>query len=373
MKIIFICSSLEPGRDGVGDYTSRLAFELIRQAHTVAIISLNDKHTPQKICGVQQSGHLSIPTLRLPAIWKIKDRLNSARKYIEDFNPNWLSLQFVVFGYHAKGLPFGLAKTLASIGPGRKWHIMFHELWVQAQLDLSLKAYLWGRAQRYLIMSIVTTVKPHTIHTNTFLYQQQLAKIGIDSLYLPLFSNIPNINPDDKEKSAISNKKSASDLRLVIFGLIHSNTPVAEFVREATAYSKKNDIKIFLDIVGRNGTEKEIWISLWKAAGMEVNILGELNPAGISASLSNASFGISTTPVPQLGKSGSSAAMLEHELTVIAVSPPWKIKNDNEMKTPEGFRVYEKGNLGTILSSQPTVHTTNNVSNVAQRFIDSLQ
>ena len=326
MKIIFICSSLEPGRDGVGDYTSRLASELIRLSHSPAIISLNDKYTSEKICAEQQFGHVDIPVLRLPATWKSKERISLARKYIKDFNPDLLSLQFVIFGYHAKGLPFGLAKIMASIGPGRKWHIMFHELWVQAQLDISLKAYLWGRAQRYLIKSIVDALKPHTIHTNTFLYQQQLAKIGIDSLYLPVFGNIPIINPSDEVQPGNGNKKAANNLRLVIFGLIHPNTPVADFVHEAAAYSEKNDIKISLDIIGRNGSEQEIWTSLWKAARLDVKVSGELSPADISVLLSNASFGISTTPVPQLGKSGSSAAMLEHGLTVIAVSPPWKHK-----------------------------------------------
>ena len=43
MKLIFICGSLEPGRDGVGDYTRRLAGELIRQGHQIAIIALNYK------------------------------------------------------------------------------------------------------------------------------------------------------------------------------------------------------------------------------------------------------------------------------------------------------------------------------------------
>ena len=29
MKIVFICGCLEPGKDGVGDYTRRLSAELI--------------------------------------------------------------------------------------------------------------------------------------------------------------------------------------------------------------------------------------------------------------------------------------------------------------------------------------------------------
>ena len=43
MKLLFLCSSLEPGRDGVGDYTRRLAGECLRQGHEVRLLSLNDK------------------------------------------------------------------------------------------------------------------------------------------------------------------------------------------------------------------------------------------------------------------------------------------------------------------------------------------
>lgn len=42
MDILFICGSVEPGKDGVGDYTRRLSGELIRIGHEVKILSLCD-------------------------------------------------------------------------------------------------------------------------------------------------------------------------------------------------------------------------------------------------------------------------------------------------------------------------------------------
>ncbi len=42
MRIAFVTSGLEPGRDGVGDYTSGLAEECARRGHTVTQIALND-------------------------------------------------------------------------------------------------------------------------------------------------------------------------------------------------------------------------------------------------------------------------------------------------------------------------------------------
>jgi hypothetical protein len=40
LNIVFLCGSLQPGRDGVGVYTRRLAGEVIRQGHQASIISL---------------------------------------------------------------------------------------------------------------------------------------------------------------------------------------------------------------------------------------------------------------------------------------------------------------------------------------------
>ena len=43
MKLVFICGSLEPGKDGVGDYVYILARELIDLGHTCLLIALNDQ------------------------------------------------------------------------------------------------------------------------------------------------------------------------------------------------------------------------------------------------------------------------------------------------------------------------------------------
>jgi hypothetical protein len=40
MRIVFLCFSLEPGRDGVGDYTRALAGELIRPGHEVCAVAM---------------------------------------------------------------------------------------------------------------------------------------------------------------------------------------------------------------------------------------------------------------------------------------------------------------------------------------------
>src|ERR1700679_2438430 len=105
MRIAFICSSLEPGRDGVGDYTRRLAGELIRQKHPSVIIGLNDTKISEIMSGSQEMEGTPIPVLRLPSMLPWKERETIARKWLNDFDPDWVSLQYVCFGFHIKGLP----------------------------------------------------------------------------------------------------------------------------------------------------------------------------------------------------------------------------------------------------------------------------
>src|SRR5215210_3802535 len=130
MKILFLCGSLEPGRDGVGDYTRRLAGELIRQGNKTFIISLNDRYVSEVFKTIQHDDATAISVLRLPSNLVTKKKMQFARKWIDNENPEWLSLQYVPFSFHTKGLPFRLSKLLRGLGKGRKWQIMFHELWL---------------------------------------------------------------------------------------------------------------------------------------------------------------------------------------------------------------------------------------------------
>ena len=43
MKIVFICGSAQPGKDGVGDYVRLLALSLLKMGHQAAIVAYNDK------------------------------------------------------------------------------------------------------------------------------------------------------------------------------------------------------------------------------------------------------------------------------------------------------------------------------------------
>lgn len=370
MKIIFLCGSLEPGKDGVGDYTRLLAADLILKGHKTAIVALNDRHISGIFNGGQNSEGVDVPVLRLPSVWSETDRYKWVARFIEHFNPWWLSLQFVPFSFHSKGLTFGLSEALAKLGHERRWHIMFHELWVGMDKEASTKLMCWGLLQRYLIWQLILKLKPQRIHTNTRVYQQQLKRLGFHAEHLPLFSNITSGN-ESNFSSPQNMSTSKNKISLVMFGEIHQGAPVEALAHEAALYVKGTGIEITLLIIGRCGSEKERWISAWKAQGLSINFLGEQPNEYVSEVLRNASFGISTTPVALVEKSGSVAAMRTHGLPVICVARSWKV-NRIYIKPPEGVSEYRKGNLSKLLSQKKGDANFKSVSDISHQFLESL-
>lgn len=344
MKIVFLCGSLEPGHDGVGDYTRRLAAEMIRQGHHATAVSLNDTGLSRELECIQQCENVDISVLRLPSAWASKQRFDLAKKWIDDVDPEWISLQFVIFSFHRKGLPLGLSGFLADLGKGRHWHLMFHELWVGMPLGASKKHILWGWIQRKMIKSLILKLKPEVIHTQCRLYFAHLTKLGFKVDYLPLFSNVPVVDELVNEKTADSGN-SNEIVSMVVFGMIHPFAQLEQFIKEVILYKERQKVEITLTIIGRCGAEQEYWVSVWKAAGLHVEVLGEQSVSRISQVLKNASIGISTCAMAMIDKSGTVAAMLAHGLTVLCIAKPWKPRGIMLSKPLSGIIELHKDHL----------------------------
>jgi hypothetical protein len=315
MKVLFICGSLESGRDGVGDYSRRLAGELIRQGHPAGIIAYNDRHIEKQQETEQKSDGITIPVLRLPSKWGANQKRSLVKRFVKIFNPDWLSLQYVPFAFQDKGLPLGLAKQLKEIGKGRKWHIMFHELWVGMEKNTPLTVKMWGKFQKLLIRKLIKVISPALVNTQISLYQDQLQSININARILPLFGNIPvsyNFSPKGTDK-----------IHFVLFGGIHRNCYLNEFLDEIKNVSTHREV--IFDFIGRNGAELQNWITCIKERRIKYRIQGEQSEKQISKVLSEATIGLSTTPFVMTGKSGSVAAMKEHNLPVICLAQKWDI------------------------------------------------
>lgn len=341
MKIIFICSSMEPGKDGVGDYTRRLACELIRQGHFSTALSLNDKYIFDELNEVQCDEGTDLPVLRLPANWNLEKRLNHAKKYIDEFNPDWMSLQFVIFGYHPRGLPLGLAKKLAFLGTGRCWHIMFHEIWIGITKLSPFKHKIYGFFQRRIIKSIVNSLNPHLITTSNGLYKIILKKNSIDAEILPLFSNIPiaekNIDFINliNEQLKIGSKSFKKNIIIGIFGSLYAQAKLDDTIKEQSVLAQKNNKNLIFISIGRIGEAgvKE-FARLEEKFGSYVKFFrfGEQSPENVSRLFQMMDLGISCTPAEHIGKSGVYAAMRYHDLDLIIPKSNFVPEYDTDIK-----------------------------------------
>ena len=374
MRIIFICGSLEPGKDGVGDYTQRLASGLTLHSHQCVIIALMDKFISDKIEEERRIENSDIRIIRLPFKNGYKLNCKEAGNRVNSFNPDWISLQYVPFAFHSKGLPFGLARSLSKLGKGVRWHVMVHELWVGMDQEASLKFIYWGWVQKQLIKSLLTKLKPAVIHTQSNLYIKMLEKIGFKANHLPLFGNIPvvfNAIKNDFKYPALNHIHQT--ISFVVFGNIHHSAPIELFANEARLYKINSGLNVVLKTIGRCGTEQTHWEKTWREAGLTIEILGEQPEDIISQVLSMASFGISTTPASLIEKSGTVAAMREHGLAVLCVSRSWHPRGFQELQLPEGVIQYKEGELKEFITAHPHKNNSTNISDISRQMTNSLQ
>jgi len=373
VNVLFICGSLEPGRDGVGDYTRLLAGELISQGNRATMLAMNDRMIKTVVSKSQTVGSHKIQTLRLPSGLKNKKRIELAKAFISEHQPDWLSLQFVIYAYNLKGLPFSLGKTFNSIGADKSWHIMFHELWIGMDASSSLKNKLIGRIQKRIIKNLLTVLKPISIHTQTELYMKKLNEIGSQSNYLPLFSNIPLYN---LEKVNLKTRYDFPNhqINFILFGHIHPGSYIDTFAKEITSFAKGNSIKISLTTIGRNGAELRKWKKICDKYGLILNEFGEQSAKTISKQLANADIGITTTPLIQSQKSGTIAAMHAHGLPIICISKQWQVKNYKPKNTPK-IRPYRKGRFTKAFFQFPQLEDETSrysINKVAQILLNDL-
>ena len=136
MNLVFLTSCLEPGRDGVGDYTRLLAEASAQRGHRAGLVALNDRYV---------SWQRGPATLRFGPGLSWEERIEQARQFLVEFETDWVSVQFVAYGFHPKGLAWGLGERLAGLARGRLVHLMLHELWIGAEKGARLKPRLIGR------------------------------------------------------------------------------------------------------------------------------------------------------------------------------------------------------------------------------------
>lgn len=302
MKIAFLTNCLEPGRDGVGDYTTRLAAECERRGHATRRLALHDPH----IECIQTDG----TALRMPAALPWPERMEKAKSFLAAFKPDFVSLQFVCYGFHPRGIDFTLGSKLRAITGGFPVQIMLHELWIGAETGAPAKARLFGFLQRRCLLDVVKKLRPCAVHTSNLAYVTLLRGRGVIASLLPLFGSIP-LPP-----VGLPARERDDPLVFVFFGALHPVWPPEPLFSLLRALERK----IVFAHIGRLGPGETLWEKLPADYGkiFEFRRLGVQSPEKIAEFFrTGADFGIATTPWALIGKSATVAAMLEHGLPVI--------------------------------------------------------
>ena len=323
MSILFITPSLEPGRDGIGDYTLRLATALREMGAHAFCVSLADRFvsaesSPNKQTPPEIERGSSILRLSVDIPWR--KRLVILQSLIDSLQPDLISLQYVPYGYHPKGLPWGLANQLSSLKGQFRWHVMFHELWIGWGKCAPARERLLGLLQARIVRMIHRRLRPAASTSNPQ-YQRLLASIGIPSNLLPLFSNIPRAPRSGAITSLTMNffqdRPRTEWYLLGSFGAIYSDFSSSPWMQDLITRCQAKGLKPALCFIGHQSSMRDqLMKGVRKNFGDLIGILdmGPQDPQMISDFLQFVDAGIVTTPPEILGKSGVVAAMREHGL-----------------------------------------------------------
>jgi glycosyltransferase involved in cell wall biosynthesis len=324
MKILFICGALEPGKDGVGDYTRRLAGAVQSLGQQSSIIALCDPYVAEETVANQSAENNTIPVLRISANTGDIDRYRRAREWADAFEPVWISLQFVPYSFSPKGLPFNLARQLKTeLVKKRRLHIMFHEIWVGLENNFDWKRGLTSLLQKNIIRQLINTLHPAIIHTQLPLAQRNLETMVQHIQPLPLFSNIDVFNQPLQPDNNV--------IRVGFFSQAAASAPILSFVEILCSNARAAGNSVELYFIGGNPARMRETGEMINKKGLfnKISYTGFLNPEGISAALQQCSLGITQVPRHALGKSGSVAAFLHHGIPVAApVVHPGKDQKD---------------------------------------------
>ncbi len=325
MRILFLCNSLEKGRDGVGDYIRLLAQGLAKRGHHVTSVSIREENILDFFIEQQSVDGIQLFFLRIS-----KNLQNSkCTKYLQDWiasHPtDWVSLQFVNFGFQRYGLPLSLFLIINPIRKQHKLHIMFHELWCGVGPNQSNKIVILGWFQRVYIQLLHKFYNPKWVFTNSQLSKELLKNINIDALIVPVFSNIlindfalPQVWHDlliTTHLSAIENCKNEW-LTLGFFGTTYSFLDLQQILNDALKAASILKRKLAIIEIGysRNQSVQDLALSIPKASFFKT---GLLSSALVNQTMTLIDIGVITSPANLLSKSGAANAWLERGIPVL--------------------------------------------------------
>jgi len=341
MSLAFIVPAATPGTSGVGDYALCLAAALMEKEARAGVIAWNEPEIVAPETPQFPLGNGAVPCLLLPKAMPDSEKTARMRKWVYERKVDWLSLQYSGYGYDARGTSGGLPGALKPLREGRHLQIMFHETWIGLEQAASWKDRILGKIQAHSIHEMVRQLKPDLTTTSNTTYQKALQFAGIDCQLLPLPSNIPvvDFSAAKNENQFVENESSIG----LFFGTIHPNIEFAATISFLKDMKERLSNELKLYHVGNLSRDRKDLIERL-SDGAELpsrpRFLGCQPPEVISTLHHLATFGISTNPIALWGKSGSLATALEHDLPVLGIAKPWRLRQEPTFQPPLPERLF---------------------------------
>lgn len=167
--------------DGVGDYTYNLAREFAKHGHEVHVICRNKEEI--------REDYEDIRVAKIVKRWNRQAGKDIAA-YIRENGIEVVSLQYVPYAYHSKGLPFGLISAVNEIKRTEaKLMVFCHEVSVEF-FNASLKKRIYEDLMRYVSKKILH--KADCMATSLVHYRKMMEDLGCKHVgVIPIASNIP--------------------------------------------------------------------------------------------------------------------------------------------------------------------------------------
>ena len=313
MRLAFICSGLEPGRDGVGDFARTLARECAAAGHETRLAAVREHGAPGG--GLARNGEL-----RLNDIFRQPGEARALAAWLREFQPDWVSSHFTPFGFHPRGLGARRASLLRELLPPRaRRQIMFHEIWLQPGRDGQLRHRALGWAQRRSVDAWAGAGwQPAVVHTQARLHQARLRARGIAAELLPLCTTFaePNIT-QTAARAAVTELAQAAGKKiddatfwLGHFGAFHvQGWNFTAFARKMAAQPNLRGKRVCFLALGRAAAAKTAFDEAARSvANADFCVVGELAEDKVAVAMRACDAAFTSTPWDIIEKSSAVAA-----------------------------------------------------------------
>lgn len=297
------------------------------------------------------------------------ERILSAKHFVEQTDPDFVSIQYEHFSFHVKGLPIFIPNYFRKICGSKPVQIMFHELWIGMIKNSSVKSVLWGKLQQRILRQLIHKTNPFVIHSQSTVYKAALEQLNIPVKFLPLFSNLTVLYPEKIANKVAGPPQNNHTIHIVSFGSIYTGAMLGEFSNAMKNYSVSHNVCFKLIVIGKPDVRQHQLVQAWLSTGMEIDVLGQLDDAAVSGVLTDIHYGIFTTPLAIVEKSSAVATMRAHGIQLLCIAPRMAFRNGYKPGDPSPhFLQFEAGCLHDFFNAGPSSSAVPGITNVCEQF-----